>query len=238
MCVSSGIGGSMLLTISTTHRPATDLGHLLHHHIDGIGMAALPFGHAMVCYSQADEARCTAAVMLEADPPGPSQLGVALAEVFGRALHGRTETRPELARRALPFEVAMPVLSSRGGAALVRRLFEPLGYRVTIDPVPFDVPPADEHAPGELAVQLAGEVRAADLLAHLCVLLPVLDETHMGAGDEAPLDRLLADGDDWLGPHPALACIARRYASVQMSRMTHALQTDRGQRLCYRRHLY
>jgi hypothetical protein len=215
----------MLLTISTTHRPATDLGHLLHHHVDGIGMAALPFGHAMVCYSQADEARCTAAVMLDADQPGPSQLSVALAEVFGRALHGRSDTRPELARRALPFEVALPVLPSRGGAALVRRLFEPLGYQVTIDPVPFDAAPADEHAPCEVAVHLAGEVRTADLLSHLCVLLPVLDATQMGVGDEAPLDWLLVEGDDWLGPHPALACIARRYAGHHWPRRRQCSRT-------------
>jgi RNA repair, ligase-Pnkp-associating, region of Hen1 len=215
----------MLLTISTTHRPATDLGQLLHHHIDGIGMAALPFGHAMVCYSQADEARCTAAVMLDAPHPSPSQLGVALAEVFGRALHGRSDTRPELARRILPFEVALPVLPSRGGAALVRRLFEPLGYRVTVDPVPFDAPVPDEHAPGELAVHLAADVRAADLLSHLCVLLPVLDETHMGVGDEAPLDWLLVEGDDWLGPHPALACIARRYAGHHWPRRRQCSRT-------------
>jgi hypothetical protein len=211
----------MLLTISTTHRPATDLGDLLHHQLDGVGMAALPFGHAVVCYSQADEARCTAAVMLDgpgAGQLGPSELGVALAEVFGRAIHGRGETRPDLARRALPFEVALPVLPSRGGAALVRRLFEPLGYRVAIESVPFGAPSPDEHAPCEVAVELAGEVRAAELLAHLCVLLPVLDETTMGTGDEAPLDGLLVDGDAWLGPHPALACIARRYTGHQWPR--------------------
>jgi hypothetical protein len=215
----------MLLTISTTHRPATDLGHLLHHHVDGIGMTPLPFGHAMVCYSQADEARCTAAVMLDAPDPGPSQLGLALAEVFGRALHGRSDTRPDLAGRVLPFEVALPVLPSRGGSALVRRLFEPLGYRVMIDPVPFDAPVVDEHAPTELAVQLAADLRAADLLSHLCVLLPVLDETHMGVGDEAPLDWLLAEGDDWLGPHPALACIARRYAGHHWPRRRQCSRT-------------
>jgi hypothetical protein len=215
----------MLLTISTTHRPATDLGHLLHHHIDGIGTAPLPFGHAMVCYSQADEARCTAAVMVDADRSGPSELGVALAEVFGHALHGRSEARPDLVRRALPFEVALPVLGCRGGAALVRRLFEPLGYQVAIEPVPFDAPPQDEHAPAELAVELANVVRAADLLAHLCVLLPVLDECHMGLGDEAPLDPLLDGGVDWLGPHPALACIARRYAGHPWPRRRQCTRT-------------
>jgi hypothetical protein len=219
----------MLLTISTTHRPATDLGHLLHHDIDGIGTAALPFGCALVCFSQADETRCTAAVMLDAAAAGPSQLGLALAEIFGRALHGRNDVRPDLAGRPLPFEVALPVLPSRGGPALVRRLFEPLGYRVTIDPVPFDAPLPDDHAPGEVAVQLAGDVPTADLLSHLCVLLPVLDETRPAAfpevGDEAAIDWLLVEGDEWLGPHPAFACIARRYAGHRWPRRRQCSRT-------------
>jgi len=219
----------MLLTISTTHRPATDLGDLLHHDVDGIGMAALPFGHAMVCYSQADDARCTAAMMLDAVPAGPSQMGVALAQVFGRALHGHGGVRSELADRPLPFEVALPVLPSRGGPALVRRLFEPLGYEVTVDPVPFDAPLPADNAPGEVAVRLAGQVRTADLLSHLCVLLPVLDETQPealpGAGDESVLDWLLVEGDDWIEPHPALACIARRYAGHHWPRRRQCSRT-------------
>jgi hypothetical protein len=219
----------MLLTISTTHRPATDLGQLLHHDLDGIGMAVLPFGHATVCFSQADDARCTAAVMLAAAPGGPSQLGLALAEVFGRALYRQGDIRPGLADRPLPFEVALPVLPSRGGPALVRRLFEPLGYRVAVAPVPFDAPLPDADAPAEVAVELAGRVRTTDLLSHLCVLLPVLDASHAevppGAGDESVLDRLLVEGDEWIEPHPALPCIARRYAGHHWPRRRQCSRT-------------
>lgn len=40
----------MLLTITTTHRPATDLGYLLHKHPDRVQSFALPFGQAHVAY--------------------------------------------------------------------------------------------------------------------------------------------------------------------------------------------
>jgi len=60
----------VLLTITTTHRPATDLGHLLHKHPDRVQSFGLPFGQAHVLYPQATEERCTAALVLEVDPVG------------------------------------------------------------------------------------------------------------------------------------------------------------------------
>ena len=58
----------MLLTIATTHRPATDPGYLLMKHPDNVHAAALPFGSATVLYPQADETRCEAALVVEVDP--------------------------------------------------------------------------------------------------------------------------------------------------------------------------
>ena len=204
----------MLLTISTTHRPATVLGRLLHHHFDDIDMASLPFGHAIVCFSQADEGRCTAAVMVHAHDESASQLGVALAEVFGPAIHGYGETEPALAEQALPFEIEIPVLPTVGGSALIRQLFEPLGYHVATGPVPYDAPATADDEPGDLAVTLSAELRVSQLLAHLSVLLPVLDENpHMGVGDEVVLDSVLFEGQEWITRHPASAYIVRRYAS-------------------------
>ena len=55
----------MLLTITTTHTPATDLGHLLHKHPARIQAFELGFGQAHVFYPEATEARCTAAVDAE-----------------------------------------------------------------------------------------------------------------------------------------------------------------------------
>ena len=58
----------MLLTISTTHKPATDLGYLLHKHPDRVQAFDLTFGKAHVFYPEASEERCTAALLLDVDP--------------------------------------------------------------------------------------------------------------------------------------------------------------------------
>ncbi len=58
----------MLLTISTSHRPATDLGYLLHKNPSLVQSVDLAFGTARVFYPQASEDRCTAALLLALDP--------------------------------------------------------------------------------------------------------------------------------------------------------------------------
>jgi hypothetical protein len=212
----STIGGPMLLTISTTHNPATVLAGLLQHHLDDVGMAPLPFGQAMVCFSQADEGRCTAAVMVQTVYEGPTTLGVSVAEVFSDVIHGYGQTQPGLADQAMPFEVGLPVLFSRGGPALVRRLFEPLGYDVSAQPVPYDAEIADD-APGEAAITLTADIRATELLSHVSLLLPVLDDVSpLAADEEAVLDPLLVDARVWIARHPAAALINHRYAQHDM----------------------
>lgn len=54
----------MLLTISTTHRPATDLGHLLRKNPARVQSFALNYGQAHVFYPESTEERCTAALLL------------------------------------------------------------------------------------------------------------------------------------------------------------------------------
>src|SRR2546422_863959 len=60
----------MLLTISTTRSPATDLGYLLHKHPERLQSFDLPFGQAHVFYPEAGDERCTAALLLDVDPVG------------------------------------------------------------------------------------------------------------------------------------------------------------------------
>jgi hypothetical protein len=60
----------MLLTISTTHHPATDLGFLLHKHPERFQTFPLSFGQARVFYPEANSERCTAALLLDIDPIG------------------------------------------------------------------------------------------------------------------------------------------------------------------------
>src|SRR3954453_16299762 len=136
----------MLLTLRTTHVPATDLGFLLHKHPDRVQTFELPVGTAHVLYPEATAQRCTAALLLEVDPValvrgrGASQdqyvndrpyaasslLAVALGKVFSTAMKGRCVARPDLEGVALPLTLHVPAVPCREGAALVERLFTPL----------------------------------------------------------------------------------------------------------------
>jgi hypothetical protein len=60
----------MLLTITTTRAPATDLGFLLHKNPARVQSFPLSFGQAHVFYPEADADRCTAALLLDVDPVG------------------------------------------------------------------------------------------------------------------------------------------------------------------------
>lgn len=60
----------MILTITTPHEPATDLGYLLHKNPARMQSFELPFGNAHVVYPEATATRCTAALVLEIDPIG------------------------------------------------------------------------------------------------------------------------------------------------------------------------
>jgi 3' terminal RNA ribose 2'-O-methyltransferase Hen1 len=242
----------MLLTISTTHRPATDLGYLLHKNPARAQSIDLSFGTAHVLYPEASLERCTAALLLDVDPVGlvrgrrgpegdggllaqyvndrpyvaSSFLSVAIAQAFGTAMAGRSKDRPELAATAIPLEVRLAVVPCRGGEAFLRRLFEPLGYTVTAEPHVLDAAIPEWGASRYFTVGLAGEKRLAELLAHLYVLIPVLDdEKHYWVGDDE-VDKLLRHGEGWLATHPERETIARRYLKHR-----HSLVRDAVSRL-------
>jgi 3' terminal RNA ribose 2'-O-methyltransferase Hen1 len=225
----------MLLTLATTHRPATDLGFLLFKHPGRVRTVELSFGRAHVVFPEAGAARCTAALLLDIDPvalvrdrAGPtggllgqyvsdrpyvasSFLSVAIARVLGTAMAGRSADRPELAAAPIPMEARLPVLPCRGGEPLLRRLLEPLGYTVTARPIPLDSQVPEWGDSRYLDATLTAHVRLADLLTHLYVLLPVLDDEKHYWITEAETDKLLAHGGEWLAAHPERDLIARRY---------------------------
>ena len=223
----------MLLTITTTHQPATDLGYLLHKNPARIHPATLPFGEAYVYYPQATAQRCTAALQLSIDPiklvrtyrgTGPkllehyvndrpytasSFLSVALARVFNTALGGRSKERPGLAQTALALEARLAAVPCRSGKEFIARLFEPLGYQVDIQAHLLN--PSDWGQSHYYTITLRGQQRLMDLLRHLYVLLPVLDrEKHYWIGDDE-VEKLLRHGQDWLPQHPEHMIIAQRY---------------------------
>ena len=60
----------MFLSLATTHRPATDLGFLLHKHPGRVHETELSFGKAVLFYTETTEDRCEAALMIDVDPVG------------------------------------------------------------------------------------------------------------------------------------------------------------------------
>ena len=244
----------MLLTISTTRAPATDLGYLLHKHPDRLQSFAVSAGAAHVFYPEAALERCTAALLLEVDPvalvrghkgsdgelgqyvndrpyAASSMLAVAIKEAFRTALAGRCDARPELAAARIPLAIRIPALRCRGGSALARRVFAPLGWVVDAQSQPLR-PEYLGDSP-YLDLRLTGELRLADALNHLYVLLPVLDDAKHYWVSTEEVDKLIRAGGDWLAAHPEKELIARRYLSHQgrltrsaLARLAEADDTD------------
>jgi 3' terminal RNA ribose 2'-O-methyltransferase Hen1 len=222
----------MYLSIATTHRPATDLGFLLHKHPDRLHETELTFGKAWLFYPEATEERCEAALILDVDPVGlvrgkgqadglldqyvndrpyaaSSFLSVALNKTLRTAMTGVSKDRQELADADIPLEAVVTPLPLRGGEALVRALFEPLGWTVDLTPVEGVGSAVGAARYGHL--KLSGVGRLSALLNHLYVLIPVMDDAkHYWVG-EAEIDKLMAKGEGWLDGHPARDLIVRRY---------------------------
>ncbi|AGL13626.1 3' terminal RNA ribose 2'-O-methyltransferase Hen1 [Actinoplanes sp. N902-109] len=242
----------MLLTVTTTHRPATDLGYLLVKHPDRAHSFEVPTGTAHVLFPDAGEDRCTAALLLDVDPQrlgggrkqqtapdsftlgqfvndrpyaASSLLAGALAKVFRSALRGESRDRPELAGTPIPLEITVPVLRCKGDPAA---LFEPLGWQVTARPIPLDDPTLPAAHPlagdsGYVHLTLTGTLRLADALNHLYVLLPVLDDAKHYWVAPDEIDKLLRAGEGWLAAHPAKVLITRRYLAHRRSLTASAL---------------
>jgi 3' terminal RNA ribose 2'-O-methyltransferase Hen1 len=238
-----------LTTTGTTTDPATDLGFLLHKHPGKAQAFPVSAGTAHVFYPRADAEECTAALLLDLDPlalarnalarngsgrssawvndrpyAAGSLLAVALGAVFGSALKGCCAARPELAETAIPLVVALPTLACRGGASMVERLFAPLGWRVAATPVPLDPAFPQWGDSRYLDTTLTGELRLADALSHLYVLLPVLDgDKHYWVGPDE-VDKLLRAGERWLPGHPDRTLITERYLAHRSPYVRSALE--------------
>ncbi|GHE78237.1 3' terminal RNA ribose 2'-O-methyltransferase Hen1 [Streptomyces spiralis] len=287
----------MFLTITTTgtpERPATDMGFLLHKHPGRAQAFSTSHGTAHVFYPEADDRRCTAALLLEVDPvalvrrgrgkgrggapdaalaqyvndrpyAASSLLAVALSGVFSSAMRGVCNARPERAGQPLPLCIEVPVLPARGGAEgarrcrederaearraehgrpldtgcsapeaepikhsgveLVRRLFEPLGWAVTAEPVALDAefPEWGDSRYVRLVLE-SDTLTLAEALRHLYVLLPVLDDAKHYWVSSDEVDKLLRAGEGWLPEHPEQKLITSRYLSRRWSLTRQAME--------------
>ncbi len=224
----------MLLSITTTHQPATDLGHLLHKHPDRLQSFPMNFGplsggRSHVFYSEATPQRCTAVLLLEVDPMGrgasaftkesvlnqtisdrpyiaSSFLSLAMLKVFKTAMLGRSTERSALAEASIPLTVNIPVLPCRGGEAFLQQLFEPLGYAVTGQLL------SEETT--YLSVTLKNTIRLTDLLSHLCVFVTALDDEKHDWLSRNEIDQIWQQGARWIDDHPLKTTILQRYEQL------------------------
>ncbi|MGW5637525.1 3' terminal RNA ribose 2'-O-methyltransferase Hen1 [Streptomyces sp. NPDC003832] len=240
-------------TTGTSERPATDLGFLLHKHPDKAQTFSTSYGKAHVLYPEANPGRCTAALLLEVDAvalvrrgrgkgrgapdaalaqyvndrpyAASSLLAVALSAVFSSAMRGVCNARPERAAEPLPLRVEVPALPARGGPGLVRKLFEPLGWTVTAEPVALDTEFPQWGDSRYVGLVLESErLTLAEALRHLYVLLPVLDDAkHYWVSDDE-VDKLMRAGGDWLHQHPEMKLITSRYLSRRWSLTRRAME--------------
>ena len=188
----------MLLTITLTNAPATDLGYLLHKNPARVqtlrarlrhGARLLPRGERRALHGRAAARRRPG----RAGPRGRRRRAVARASTSttGPTSRRRSSASPSprcsaprwaggarsarsCADQPLPLEAALAGrCPAAGGEALLRRLFEPLGYAVDARPHPLDAhvprvgrePLLHRHAARR-------RCRLRDLLAHLYVLHP------------------------------------------------------------------
>jgi 3' terminal RNA ribose 2'-O-methyltransferase Hen1 len=231
----------VLLTVTASFSPATDLGYLLHKNPAQVRAFELSHGTAHVFYPEVAEDRCTVALLLEVDPVGlirgqrgkaaasfalgqyvndrpyaaSSLLAVAIGRVFRTALAGTCKARPELAKTPIPLTARLSVLPCRGGEGLLRRLFEPLGYAVTVVRHPLDERFPEWGESPYYTVELSAATTVQALLSHLYVLVPVLDDDKHYWIDDDEVKKLLRRGGAWLAGHPEREQIVHRYLKHQ-----------------------
>ncbi len=240
----------MILTLATEHPQAEGLGYLLHKHPAKLQSFPQSCGQAHVFYPENSPTRCKIAILLDIDPVGlvrrrggpsgegfsldqyvndrgyvaSSFLSVALAYLFATAMNGRCKDRPELVEIEFPLLAELPALPCRGGEAFLRQIFEPLGYTVESQCQLLDPNFPDWGSSNCFHVTLRGNFRIQDLLKHLYVLIPVLDnDKHYWVGEDE-VEKLLKRGDGWLNGHPLKEHIVNRYLKFQKRLTSSALE--------------
>ncbi len=228
----------MILNITTTHRPTTDFGYLLHKHPDKFQTFDLSVGKVHVFYPEKSEEKITVSLLLDIDPidmvrnarnldrdgfalahyvndrpyVASSFMSVALSKVFSSAMNGKCKEKPELVEMKLPFEVSIVSLPApRGGEMLIRNLFEPLGYKVEVKNHTLDDKFPEWGNSKYFFLRLEHTITTKELLSHLYVLIPALDNDKHYFVSKDEMEKLLQKGKGWLNDHPEKESIIKRY---------------------------
>jgi 3' terminal RNA ribose 2'-O-methyltransferase Hen1 len=230
----------------TCHAPnAPEVGYLFGKNPASVFEREFSAGRIVVFYPEVAEDHVSVVMLTEIDPiglvRGPAALAgldqyvndrpyvassltsVALNTAFSSALAGKSRERPERVGERMRWEVVLPAVACDAGEKLIASLFAPLGYTVTTTRLPLDPAFATWGESDVYGVRLEGEQTAHDVLTHLYVLLPVLDNSkhyYVAAGE---IEKLLNHGGEWLTAHPERELIVRRYLRYKRPLVTSAL---------------
>jgi 3' terminal RNA ribose 2'-O-methyltransferase Hen1 len=236
----------MLLTLTCTAPDAGDLGHLLQKHPDSVFERPCSAGKVWVFYPEVTQDRVTVALLVEVDPVGlvrgpaalagldqyvndrpyvaSSLVSVALNVAFSTAMAGRGKQKTERFAERMHWRITLPAVACDAGEKLITSVFAPLGYAVVTTRLPLD-PQFPAWGQADLyTVTLEGEQTVPDMLNHLYVLLPVLDNTKHYYVAEGEITKLLDRGGTWLAAHPERELIARRYLRYKRPFVASALE--------------
>jgi len=228
---------------------ARDLGFLLHKHPDHVHTKKTSAGDATIFYPEVSDERTTAVLHLEVDPVGlvrgknhqsdgllaqyvndrpyvaNSFLSVAMGRSFAQTMAGKSKDRQELADQPLDFEIRVLPIALAGDRELLSALFEPLGYTILSPDTTDDRMVID--------LRLKAKLRLADILNHMHVLIPVMDNFKHYFIAQEEIDKLLAKGEGWLADHPAKELITRRalkhrrsLANMALARLEESVATE------------
>jgi 3' terminal RNA ribose 2'-O-methyltransferase Hen1 len=238
----------MLLTITVASSPKTlpdarDIGYLLYKNPATLFEKQLGFGVARVFYPEATEQSATIALLVEVDPVGlvrgradslfqyvsdrpyaaSSFLSVAISECFSTALAGRCEKHTELLQSRHTLSATIYSVHCEAGESLIQKIFEPLGYTLSITRLPLDENFPEWGDSNLYTVVISGVQTMQNMLSHLYVLLPAIDNAkHYFVGEEE-VEKLLRHGIGWLETHPEKALITKRYLRYQRALTDSAL---------------
>ena len=228
----------MLLTITAEGENAAALSFLLHKHPDKLQQVELSVGAASIFYPECEKEKVTAALLLDIDPIGmvrnaknfagedfllgqyvndrpyvaSSFMSSAISKAFSSAMNGSCKEHPEFIDMPLALTAKISVLPApRGGELLIKRLFEPLGYTVEAERHLLDTQFSEWGYGKYFTLTLKNTLSLKDLLSHLYVLIPVLDNEKHYFITQNEVEKLLQKGKGWLEQHPEREIIVSRY---------------------------
>jgi 3' terminal RNA ribose 2'-O-methyltransferase Hen1 len=243
----------MLLTINTTHQPATDLGYLLHKHPDKLQTVDLAVGQAHIYYPEASENSCTACLLLDINPvdmvrggsklnaflqehyvndrpyTSSSFMGTAMVKAFGSAINGTCQAKPDLVQMAIPLSAKIYALRVACDKSYISRLFAPAGYQFSFETMPLDpsFPDWGESRAVNLTVEKTTTLKA--FLSQLYVFMMALDNDRHYRVSHNDIDVLIRRGENWLESHPEKEWITRRFLKNLRSLSSQALARLAGE---------